>query len=697
MIYSWVEVVEMEPLQGKTLIHRISMRKKDTEKRIEQLTKLINFHREKYHKEDAPEISDEAYDSLFRELEELEKEFPQLKRKESPTDKVGDVVMAKFKKVTHKNRQWSYGNIFNNEELLDWEKKIHRFVDKEGFDTEKVEYCLELKIDGLKVIAEYENGLLKQVATRGDGRVGEDITLQAKTIESLPHVLKEKIDCVAVGEAWMRKGDLEEINIEREKAGQAVFANPRNAGAGALRQLDPRETAKRKLQTFMYALDISKDGENPETQEEELLKLKKLGFSINGAYKVCSSTDCIQEYYEHWNGIHKNEEYGIDGVVININQKDINKSLGYTAKAPRYGVAYKFKSVEATTVVEDIHVQIGRTGALTPVAWLRPTIIDGSTVSRATLHNQDEIDRLGVKTGDTVIIKKAGDIIPEIIRVVEELRTGKEKKFTIEKYAKSQGWNIEKGETASDSTSVAWYLEDKSHPAIVLENLVHFVSKKGMNIVGFGEKIVERFFELGLVTERADIYTLTEGDILPLEQFKEKSAKNLIEAIEESREVFLARFLFSLGIRHVGEETARLLSGRFSSMEELLNKTVEELSEVDGVGETVAESLVSWLKDKENKKELQDLLKYIRIKKEASPDVEQIFSGKTFVITGTLPTLSRDDAKTEIQKRGGKVSSSISVKTDYLLAGDKPGSKYDKAQDLGVEILNEKDFEDFFV
>ncbi|MFT5360205.1 MAG: DNA ligase (NAD+) [Candidatus Paceibacteria bacterium] len=670
------------------------MTKKDTEKRIEKLTELINFHREKYHKEDAPEISDEAYDSLLSELDSLEQEFPEFKKKESPTDQVGGSVLAEFKKVTHKNRQWSYGNIFNKEELVDWEKKIHRFTEKADFDVRKLEYCLELKIDGLKIIAEYEGGLLKQVATRGDGRVGEDVTLQAKTIQSLPHVLKDKIDCVAVGEAWMRKSDLDQINKEREKAGQAVFANPRNAGAGALRQLNPRETAKRKLQTFMYALDISKGDENPETQDKELLKLKKLGFSINEAYKVCNNTDCIQKYYEHWNDIHKNEEYGIDGVVININQKKVNKSIGYTAKAPRYGVAYKFKSVEATTIVEDIHVQIGRTGALTPVAWLRPTIVDGSTVSRATLHNQDEIDRLGLKIGDTVIIKKAGDIIPEIIRVVEDLRTGGEKKFSIEKYAKKQGWNIEKGETASDAFSVAWYLADKSHPAIVLENLIHFVSKKGMNIVGFGQKIVERFFEIGLVTERADIYTLTEGDILSLDQFKDKSAKNLIEAIERSRDVSLTKLLFSLGIRHVGEETARLLSGRFKTMNEIMNKSVGELSDVDGVGETVADSLVSWFKNKENKKEIENLLKYIKIEKEINLDVNKSFNGKTFVITGTLKKLSRDEAKDEIQKRGGKVSSSVSAKTDYLLAGDNPGSKYDKAKDLGVEILNESSFRD---
>ncbi len=672
------------------------MTKKDASKRIEQLTELINFHREKYYTKDAPEISDEAYDSLLRELEELEQEFPELKKKDTPTEKVGGDALAKFKKVKHKNRQWSYGNIFNKEELVDWEKKIHRFSSKEGFDPKTVEYCLELKIDGLKVIAEYEKGNLVQVSTRGDGTVGEDITLQAKTIESLPHVLKEPVDCIAVGEAWMRKGDLEGINKDREKNGLPLFANPRNAGAGALRQLDPRETAKRKLQTFMYALDVRGGGDKPKTQEEELLMLKKLGFAINGAYRVCNSVDCIQEYYDHWSSIHRNEEYGVDGVVININQKNICEKIGYTAKAPRYGVAYKFKSVEATTVVEDIHVQIGRTGALTPVAWLRPTLVDGSTVSRATLHNQDEIDRLGLRIGDTVIIKKAGDIIPEVVKVLTEMRTGKEKKFSIEKYAAKNGWEIKKGETASDATSVAWYLKDKSHPAIVLENLVHFVSKKGMNIVGFGEKIIERFFELGLVTERADIYTLTKGDILPLEQFKEKSAQNLIDAIEESKKVSLARFLFALGIRHVGEETARLLAGEFKTIESLRSKSAEDLSVVDGVGDTVAESLFSWFKDKENKKEFDDLLKYLNIEKESTSELPQIFEGKTFVVTGTLPSLSRDEAKEEILKRGGKVSSSVSAKTDYLLAGDKPGSKFDKAKDLGVEILGEKSFQDLF-
>jgi DNA ligase (NAD+) len=668
------------------------MTKKEVEKRIEQLTELINFHREKYHTEDAPEISDEAYDSLLRELDQLEKDFPEFAKKDSPTQKVGGAVLASFKKVTHKNRQWSYGNIFNNDDLQDWEKKIHRFTEKAGFNPKDLEYCLELKIDGLKIIADYEKGVLKQVATRGDGRVGEDITLQAKTIQSLPHVLKEPITCTAVGEAWMRKGDLEDINKEREKEGLPPFANPRNAGAGSLRQLDPRVTAKRNLQTFMYALDIQDGGESPKTQEEELMMLKKLGFSINGAFRVCGSTGCIQEYYDHWNDIHKNEDYGVDGVVININSKEVCVAVGYTSKAPRYGVAYKFKSEEATTVVEDIHVQIGRTGALTPVAWLRPTLVDGSVVSRATLHNQDEIDRLGVRIGDTVIIKKAGDIIPEVVRAVEDLRTGKEKKFSIEKYAAKNGWDIEKGETASDTSSVAWYLKNKKHPAIVLENLTHFVSKKGMNIVGFGEKIVEKFFELGLVSERADIYTLTKGDILPLESFKEKSAQNLIDAIEESKKVSLARLLFALGIRHVGEETARLLAGKFADIEKIRTASVEELAEIDGVGFTVAESLVSWFGNKENKKELDDLLAHLDIQSEHVSSLPQTFSGKSFVVTGTLESMSRDEAKEEVLKRGGRVSSSVSLKTDFVVAGEKPGSKYDKAKELGVEILDEGAF-----
>lgn len=670
------------------------MTEQDAKNRIQQLTELINFHRDKYHTQDAPEISDEAYDSLIRELEKLEAQFPKLKKKDSPTQQVGGTVLAEFRKVTHKNRQWSYDNIFDHEGLIDWEKKIHRFVAKDGFDTSALEYCLELKIDGLKVIAEYEKGQLVQVATRGDGRVGEDITLQAKTIESLPHVLKEPIDCIAVGEAWMRKSDLEEINAERERQGLTTFANPRNAGAGALRQLDPRETAKRKLQTFFYQLDVL-GGDSPQTQEQELLMLKKLGFAINGAYKVAKNISDIQEYYDHWNDIHSNEEYGVDGVVININSKEICKALGYTAKAPRFGVAYKFKSVEATTVVEDIHVQIGRTGALTPVAWLRPTLVDGSTVSRATLHNQDEIDRLDVRVGDTVIIKKAGDIIPEVVRVLPELRTGKERKFSIEKYAEKHSWEIERGETASDSASVAWYIKDKSHPAIVLENLQHFVSKKGMNIVGFGEKIIERFFELGLVTERADIYTLTKGDILPLEQFKEKSAQNLIDAIEESRTVPLARFLFALGIRHVGEETARLVAGKFGNIESLREATVEQLSEIDGVGPTVAESLVSWFADEENARQLNDLLTHILFTSESQAEIPQTFVDKTFVVTGTLESMSRDEAKKEIQNRGGKVASSVSAKTDYVVAGENPGSKYDRAVELGVEILVEGKFIDF--
>jgi len=668
------------------------MNKKDAEKRINQLTALIHIHREKYHTQDAPEISDEAYDSLIAELADLEDQFPDLKSKESPTQAIGGSVLSGFQKVTHRNRQWSYDNIFDDAGLVAWQEKIHRFVEKAGFDVGDISYCSELKIDGLKIIAEYKKGQLVQVATRGDGRVGEDITMQAKTIESLPHVLREPVDCIAVGEAWMRKSDFRAINEEREKSGLPLFANPRNAGAGALRQLDANITKHRNLQTYMYALDVIDGGDRPTTQAEELLMLKKLGFSINGAFKVHSTLDSIRAYYTHWDRIHDNEEYGVDGVVININQKDVCAALGYTAKAPRYGIAYKFTAEEATSIVEDIHVQIGRTGALTPVAWLRPTRVDGSMVSRATLHNQDEIDRLGLRIGDTVIIKKAGDIIPEVVRVLTELRTGKEKEFSIENYAKSHGWDITKGETGTETESVAWYLKDKKHPAIILENLQHFVSKKGMNVVGFGEKIVERFFELGMVSQRSDMFTLTKGDILPLPQFKETSVTNIIEAIEASKDVTFAKFLFALGIRHVGEETARVIALRYKNPKELLTASKEELAMIPGIGDTVADSLVDWFTDTENREEFDRLLGYIRIKDEGPSLTNHPFGGKTFVLTGTLAEFSRDDAKEMILTRGGKVSGSVSPKTDYLLAGTDPGSKYDNAEKLGIKILSESEF-----
>jgi DNA ligase (NAD+) len=668
---------------------------KEAEKRIKTLIKEIEKHSSLYHTKDAPEISDEAYDALVRELLALETEFPKLKSKNSPTNRVGGKILEGFVKVKHVVPQWSYDNIFDFNELRAWEEKVKRFIEKNGgLKDDVLDYIVELKIDGLKVVLTYDNGEFVLGATRGDGEVGEDITENLHVVRNIPQKVSDKRNFVAVGEAWIRKSDLVKINIEREKENLPKYANPRNLAAGTLRQLDTSAVADRNLQTFAYDIDFPNlsSERKIKTHAEELEFLAAQGFTVNKTWKLCKNIDEIEKFYQAWIDKRDKEEYGIDGVVIKINSKRICEDLGYTAKSPRFGVAYKFPAEEVTTVVEDIAIQIGRTGALTPVAHLRPVLVAGSTVSRATLHNQDEIDRLDVRIGDTVIIRKAGDIIPEVLQVLKDLRTGKEKKFSIPEYAKIHNLQIEKGKSGKDE-SVAWYIKDKNHAAIKLENMIHFVSKKGMNIVGMGEKIVEFFMEQGLVTERKDIYELEAGDMTGLEGFKEKLITNLLEAIEESKRVALAKFIYSLGIRHVGEETAELLAEHFKNLENIRKAKIAELENIDGVGGVVGQSVVDWFGDKENARELDGLLKHLKIEEVKGKSQNLPLVGKTFVLTGTLATMSRDEAKAKIKSLGGKVASSVSKETSYVVAGADPGSKYDNAVKLGVDILDEKAFE----
>ncbi len=669
------------------------MDQNEAKKRQKQLQKEIEKHSRLYHTLDAPEISDTAYDALVRELLDIESEFPELSNG-SVSQKVGGKILEGFQKVKHTVAQWSYDNIFDFSELRDWEEKVKRFIEKSGgLRDDKLDYIVELKIDGLKVVLTYEGGEFVLGATRGDGEVGEDITENLKVVKNIPASVSDKRNFVAVGEAWIKKSDLEKINKEREKQELPKYANPRNLAAGTLRQLDTGAVAKRNLQTYVYDIEFPNltADRKIKTHKEEMEFLKEQGFNVNGTYKLCKSIEEIEKFYQSWIGKRDKEEYGIDGVVIKINSKRICETLGYTAKSPRFGVAYKFPAEEVTTVVEDIAVQIGRTGAITPVAHLRPVLVAGSTVSRATLHNQDEIDRLGVRIGDTVIIRKAGDIIPEVLQVLTDLRTGKEKKFSIPEYAKKHNLQIEKGKSGKDE-SVAWYVKDKNHAAIKLENMIHFVSKKGMNIVGMGEKIVEFFMDEGLVTERKDIFELEAGDMTGLEGFKEKSIQNLLEAIETSKNVALGKFIYSLGIRHVGEETAELLADEFKTITNLRKATFEKLEAVEGVGGVVAQSIIDWFSDAENAREVDGLLEYIRIQK-VSGTIKNTLSGKTFVLTGTLSGMSRDVAKARIKSLGGKVTSSVSKETSYVVAGADPGSKYDNAIKFGVEILDEVGFQ----
>lgn len=633
--------------------------------RIKKLKDLLERHRYLYHVLDKPEISDEAYDSLMKELEELESQNPELITPDSPTQRVGGEPIKEFNKIEHKYQQWSFDDIFDFEGLKKWEDKIRNFMAKSGVENEKLQYCCELKIDGLKIILTYNNGQLSQGATRGDGIVGEDITSNIKTIRSIPLKLNRETNIIVVGEAWIAKKTLESINTEREELGEEKYANTRNLAAGSIRQLDPKITATRKLDSFLYDID-EVDDELPKTQSDEISLLKDLGFKTNPHSVVCNSVEEIQKYYEGWTKKKDSLDYVLDGIVIKINSVKIQKALGYTGKSPRWGVAYKFPAEQVTTVVEDIVLQVGRTGVLTPVAHLRPVLVAGSTVSRATLHNADEIQRLDVRVGDTVIIQKAGDVIPDIVSVVKELRPKNSKPFVF---------------PTKRSESKDSFEQQK-------RKLYYFVSKKCFNIDGMGPKIIDALLENNLISTFDDIFTLERGDLLNLPRFAEKSVDNLISSIDKSRKITLARFIASLSILHVGEETAYDLAEAFGSIENISNAKYEEIERVYGIGPIVARSVYDWFKDSNNKKLIASLLKNIEI---ISAKKNQKLAGKVFVFTGSM-NIDRVKAQEMVRSLGGEVSSSVSKNTSYLVAGNEAGSKLDKAKELNINVISEAEF-----
>ncbi len=653
--------------------------------RAEKLREIINHHRHLYHTLDNPEISDEAYDSLVKELEAIESKYPELVTEDSPTQRVGGEPLKEFVKVTHQTRQWSYDDVFDFDELKKWDERVRNFVRKEGLENEKIEYCCELKIDGLKVVLTYLDGKLVRGATRGDGVVGEDVTSNVKTIRSVPLSLKENISLVVVGEAWIGKKDLLKINKDREKAGEPLYANTRNLAAGSIRQLDPKITSGRNIKAFVYDIDLSSKS-LPETQSSELSMLEKLGFETNPNHEVFDSLFGVEKYYQDWVKKRDKLDYGLDGIVIKINSNKVQRALGYTGKSPRWGVAYKFPAEQVTTIVEDIVLQVGRTGVLTPVAHLKPVLVAGSTVSRATLHNEDEIRRLDVRVGDTVILQKAGDVIPDIVSVVKELRQKNSKPYMWPTHVDACGGD---GRIERIPGQAAWRCVSKNSFEQQKRKFYHFVSKKAFDIDSMGPKVIDLLLEENLISEYSDIFTLKKGDILALPRFAEKSADNLINSIEKSRKVTLARLLVAISIPQVGEETARDLSKHFGKIEKLRSAKFEDLQSLSGVGEVVADSIVGFFKSKENAKMLDNLLKQIVIEKEKK-EASNILFGKKFVITGTLPTLSREEAKNLIRANGGDIGESVSKETDYLLAGENAGSKYDKAEELGVKIISEE-------
>lgn len=660
--------------------------------RIEKLRALIHQYRYDFHVLDTETISPEALDSLKKELSQLEAKHPEFYDPHSPTQRVAGQAIDSFVKVPHKVQQWSYNDAFDQKDMEAFNERINRYL-KRDLQTE-IEYTCELKIDGLKIVLEYIDGKFFRAATRGDGVVGEDVTHNIRTIQSVPMILTEPMSVIVEGEVWVSKKNFLLLNERQKAAGLPLYANPRNIAAGTVRQLDPSIAASRNLDMFVYDLawideaTLPKGTKLPDNQFDELHYLKKLGFKTNPHAKKVSSLKGVLAYWSHWKDVYKKEDYLIDGVVVKVNSHEAQEQLGYTGKAPRFGIAYKFPTEQVTTQVEDIHLQVGRTGVITPVAILKPVSVLGTTVSRATLHNEDEIRRLDIRIGDTVIIQKAGDVIPDIVKVLVELRTGEEKPYHFPKTVEGCGGD---GSIERIPGQAAYRCVVMDSEALFKRKLYHFVSKKCFNIDGFGPKQIDLFLEYGLITGYQDIFTLKKGDIDILPRMGDKSSEKVIAAIEKASHVDLWRFIFSLSIPQVGEETARDLSRiSHNSIENVQNMSLEELQSIPGIGKVVGENIYTWFKSEKNKAIVRELLVHVHITSESK--AKSILEGKTFVLTGTLPTLSRDEAGDLIRANGGDVSSSVSSKTSYVLAGEKAGSKLADAERLGVPILDESSF-----
>jgi DNA ligase (NAD+) len=682
------------------------MDKKEARDRIRKLAKLINNYRYDYHVLDKPAISDEALDSLKKEIFDLEQEFPEFVSPDSPTQRVGGMPLPKFEKYGHKAPMLSYNDAFSVQDMVDWLERAKKNLS--GGDSQEIDFYCEPKLDGLAIELVYENGVLKIGGTRGDGRVGENVTGNLKTIEAIPLRLRESGQIVADlkksglaamasnvekkglkevivrGEVIITKGEFEAINKRQAEKRLPQFANPRNLAAGSIRQLDPKVTSSRRLDSNCYAL-ASDYGQT--THEEEHKFLEIAGFKTNNKYsKFCGTLDGVFAFHEYWYKNRAKLPYEIDGIVVAINNNGIFKKLGVVGKAPRGAIAYKFPLKQATTTVEDVLVQVGRTGALTPVAILKPVQVGGVMISRATLHNEDEIRRLGLKIGDTVVVGRAGDVIPDIMKVLPELRTGNERDFKMPRACPICGGAVVKkeGEVVRRCANLECF-------AIQERNLGHFVSRAAFNIDGLGPKIVEHLIDEGLVRDAGDIFFLKEGDLAPLERFAEKSAKNLVEAISSRKLIALPRFIYALGIRNVGEQTARALSDNFGSFKKIREASFDELQGVADIGPVVAESISQWFGNPKNIK-LTDKLFEAGVMIEPYQRTSGKLAGKIFVVTGTLEAMSRQEAKDRIRELGGTAVESVSKNTGYLVAGANPGSKLAKAQKLGVNILDEQGF-----
>lgn len=662
------------------------------EQRVQELHKLLNDYGHAYYVLDNPIVPDAVYDQYLHELIALEEQNPDLILPDSPTQRVGSIVSEGFKKVTHANPMLSLSNAFNEEDLRDFDKRIQGIID------ESPTYVCELKIDGLAISLLYEDGLLVRGATRGDGTIGEDITSNIKTIRSIPMRLKEKVTMEARGEAYMPKSSFAKLNEERTAQGEVLFANPRNAAAGSLRQLDPKITASRNLSMFVYGMGGDGEEQNIDNHLDALGFMKKQGLPTNKETQKCISIEEVLSFIEEWTGKRHDIPYEIDGIVIKVNDYAQQEELGFTAKSPRFAIAYKFPAEEVVTKIIDIDLTVGRTGVVTPTAILEPAQVAGSTVQRATLHNEDLIREKDIRIGDHVIIRKAGDIIPEVVSVIMEERKGTEVPYEM-----PTNCPVCESELVRIEEEVALRCVNPQCPAQIQEGIYHFASRNAMNIDGLGEKVVEQLFREQLIKDISDLYTLTVDDLVKLERMGLKSATNLVEAIEASKANSMERVLFGLGVRHIGEKAAKILSENFHSFETLMKATREELIAIFEIGDKMADSLVTYFEQEEVQlligrlKEAGLTLQYTGRIIDAAVMENSPFAGKTVVLTGKLIQLTRTEAKEKIESLGGKVAGSVSKKTDLVIAGEEAGSKLEKATSLGIEVWDEQKLLDSIV
>lgn len=655
----------------------------DVKKKMDELIDLINYHSNKYYNEDTPEISDFEYDNLMKELMKIETEHPGLKREDSPSTRVGGKPLDKFNQVTHKIPMLSLSNAYSSQDLKDFDKRVRESVNKD------VEYVVEFKIDGLSVGLTYVDGVFKTGATRGNGVIGEDITQNLKTVKTIPLKIDDKEEIIVRGEVYISKENFEKINEQQEENGLQLFANPRNLAAGTLRQLDSKLTAKRPLDIFIFNLEYMQN-EKFKTHSQSLEYLSNLGFKVSPNFKICKTIEDVIEHIEYWTVNRSDLSFEIDGMVIKVNDLEEREQMGYTAKSPRWAIAYKFPAEQKKTKLKDIIVEVGRTGTITPTAILEPVRLAGTVVARATLHNEDYINEKDIRIGDTVLVQKAGDIIPQVVEVIKEDRTGDEVKFHMpEKCPVCHEPTVRlEGEAAVKCINM-------SCPAQIRRGIIHFASRDAMNIDGLGESIISLLLDNKIIKDVADLYYIKKEDIVNLERLGEKSATNLINAIEKSKNNDLYRLINGLGIKYIGVKGAKVLAKNFKSLDDIINSSIEELTNLEEFGEVMADSVVEFFKEDKNIVVINKLKEVgVNTLSSNSEDngLANIFDKMKIVLTGTLPTLKRNDAKELIEARGGKATSSVSKSTTFVLAGEEAGSKLTKANELGVTVIDEAKF-----